>query len=85
MFYSVEFMRQLREQHQQGIAQIDAFIEGSQAIDTTQLTQALLQKRQVEVIVEAIELWLEKFDPSRAVDMEPAPGPTNLTETDTKE
>lgn len=81
----LEVIRAHRQNYLTGIAQITQTLESGHPFTTQELTTLLQQRKEIEVLLEASDLLIEKYDVSGAVDLEVAPGPTNLTETDTKE
>lgn len=81
----LEIIRAHRQNYLIGIAQITQTLESGHPFTAQELTALLQQQKEIEVLLEASDLLIEKYDVSGAVDLEVAPGPTNLDETDTKE
>lgn len=81
----LEIMRAHRQNYLTGIAQITQTLESGHPFTVQELTALLQQRKEIEVLLEASDLLIEKYDYAGAVDLEVAPGPTNLDETDTKE
>lgn len=80
----LEIIRAHRQNYLTGIAQVTQTIESGHPFTAQELTTLLQQQKELEVLLEASDLLIEKYDTSGAVDLEVAPGPTNLAETDTK-
>lgn len=70
MFSSTQFAKHMRDTYSQNIANINQLIESGQSLTTEQLTQVDAQRKQMRVLFEALGLWLDKFDASRAIDAE---------------
>lgn len=85
MASKVEIAQAHKQNFVNNIAHIDGLVGSQQGYTTEQLTEILRQRRVYETLAEAMDLLIEKCDTSGAVDLEVAPGPTNLDETDTKE
>lgn len=81
----LEIIRAHRQNYLIGIAQITQTIESDHPFTTQELTTLLQQQKELEVLLEASDLLIEKYDVSGAADLKVAPGPTNLAETDAKE
>lgn len=70
MFNSTSFAKHMRDTYSQNIANINQLVESGQSLTTEQLTQVDVQRKQMRILFEALGLWLDKFDASRAIDAE---------------
>lgn len=85
MASKVEIAQAHKKDFVDNITHIDGLVGSQQGYTTEQLIEILRQRRVYETMAEAMDLLIEKYDMSGAVDLEVAPGPTNLAETETKE
>lgn len=85
MTSKVEIAQAHKQDFVNNIARIDGLVGSQQGYTTEQLIEVLRQRKMYETLAEAMDLLIAKYDTSGAVDLEVAPDPTNLTETDTKE
>ena len=81
----LEIIRAHRQNYLIGIEQITQTLESGHPFTAQELTALLQHQKEIEVLLEASDLLIEKYDYAGAVDLEVAPGPTNLNETDIKE
>lgn len=65
----LEIIRAHRQNYLMGIAQITQTLESGHPFTTQELTTLLQQRKEIEVLLEASDLLIEKYDTSGAIEL----------------